>query len=662
MKKNKVIILTSIIVGVLVVTLGLTYAAITFNETKGNSQLVLGDIWMHYNETNQLVLSDAMPMDINDYTTYKVNPVMASQSVDYKNELTVCVTFLTAIWGSEEVDSTVDIDETYEDFCKGTGTNYGETFQSVLDNGWWNDEQLTYFEENNVILVGDDGIYTINPIMQEQSVQEVNELSSCVAEYWDYEFADGSTAESFCKGTGITEDGLTIQEDLDTWIEDSKEYDYDFLEEGGQELLDAGVILSIVENLPYFEFKIDGKNTYTKKDIIYDIVLNHGDEHATRTTRIRDDLLRFTLIEVVDGNNKLILNNKKYKDLSNRRIYVDTIPANTNEEINRTYRLYMWISKDTVIGNYNQDYTLEEWNDVFASIKVSVTGDFNEKIITTDEKCFDYEFYLIPNPVMQTQNETDETTELYKCIQYFTDDYEIDLIDGATIKDFCLGNAVTSYDNASFVDHIYFVGFQDAREYLLENNIIIESDEIKINWYDETCGSEVIIPREIDGYEVKKISGLEWNGYGGYSIFSNKNVTSVIMLDNIEEIGPAAFSRLFDSNDTELVKVIIPEGVTKIGAHAFSFNNLSDIVIPNSVETIGSRAFFYSNLTNIEIPDSVIEIGSDAFGGNSNLESIKFIGKTCDEIVNIVAYGSTTGYFPWGASSNIIFGTDGKCS
>ena len=55
----------------------------------------------------------------------------------------------------------------------------------------------------------------------------------------------------------------------------------------------------------------------------------------------------------------------------------------------------MLISNDTIIGNVSQDYTTEEWNDVFASIKVNVTGDFNEKELAyedihnvTDASCF----------------------------------------------------------------------------------------------------------------------------------------------------------------------------------------------------------------------------------------------------------------------------------
>ena len=44
----------------------------------------------------------------------------------------------------------------------------------------------------------------------------------------------------------------------------------------------------------------------------------------------------------------------------------------------------MWVSSDTKIGNVNQDYTMEEWNNVYASIKVNVAGDFEEKSLTID--------------------------------------------------------------------------------------------------------------------------------------------------------------------------------------------------------------------------------------------------------------------------------------
>ena len=197
-QKNKIIFLSSLIIGVLTLTLGVTFAIFTFNKTSTNSKLIVGDIYMHYNETNQITIENAMPSD-------------------------------------------------------------------------------TYNSTN------------------------------------------------------------------------------------------------------YFEFTVDGKNTTTNKDIWYEIVLSYGDNHPTRTTRIRDDLLKFRLVEIKDSVETVVIDNKTYNDLNNRRIWVDTIDKNTTTEVTHTYRLYMWISSDTKIGNINQDYTMDEWNDIYASIKVNVTGDFNLK-------------------------------------------------------------------------------------------------------------------------------------------------------------------------------------------------------------------------------------------------------------------------------------------
>ncbi len=141
---------------------------------------------------------------------------------------------------------------------------------------------------------------------------------------------------------------------------------------------------STFDQTKYFEFTIDGKNTYTEKDIWYEIVLTKGD-NQTGKTRIKDNLLKFRLTTISNGVETELLNNKSYDDLTSKRIYVDTINKNTTTEIARTYRLYMWVSNDTKIGNINQDYTMEEWNNVFASIKVKVTGDFNKKRVENIE-------------------------------------------------------------------------------------------------------------------------------------------------------------------------------------------------------------------------------------------------------------------------------------
>jgi len=143
---------------------------------------------------------------------------------------------------------------------------------------------------------------------------------------------------------------------------------------------------STFDSTKYFEFTVDGKNTNTKYDIIYDVTLNKGDNHQTRTERLNDKFLKFTLMEKKSGESEwtTVVDAKNYSDLSSGiRVWKDTIEKNTMSEVVHTYRLYMWIDNSVVIGNVSEaDYDLDTWNDdVYASVKVTVTGDFEDKEI-----------------------------------------------------------------------------------------------------------------------------------------------------------------------------------------------------------------------------------------------------------------------------------------
>ena len=57
MKNNKkTIIITSIILGVLILTFSLTYAVFSMSKTGQNSNLVVGDVYMHYANGNKSLI------------------------------------------------------------------------------------------------------------------------------------------------------------------------------------------------------------------------------------------------------------------------------------------------------------------------------------------------------------------------------------------------------------------------------------------------------------------------------------------------------------------------------------------------------------------------------------------------------------------------------
>ena len=145
--------------------------------------------------------------------------------------------------------------------------------------------------------------------------------------------------------------------------------------EGNKQISLSNAMPSNTYSNDYFEFTIDGKNT-SNKNINYLISLSYGDTPSNRTLRIKDNLLDFKLVSVVNNQENVLVDTINFNSLTNANLYTTTIPSNTNNYL-KTYRLYMKISYNTVIGNVGQDYTIDEWNNVFASIKVNVMGTTN---------------------------------------------------------------------------------------------------------------------------------------------------------------------------------------------------------------------------------------------------------------------------------------------
>ena len=510
--KNKKIILLFILV-LLISIFGVSFALYNYNKTSKNSKLIVGDIYMHYKESNEAILTTAEDTSRFYLDGYLVNSAMASQEYqtlpDNRNELSKCVDYF------DKKNINYDDGTTGITFCQGTGTLYGSTFQTHLDNNNLDNTMLTelkelnivtsdnkinsimasqtyeekqstddtrnelskctdyfyskygtsglsnisqkkynYLKNNKIIKIASSGVrytksdyiefckgtgsinnislkkfissgvlsseyltelssmevikenngilssletgnLTLNENIKNQTYQEDtrNELSKCM-NFFENHIDDGSTSETFCKGTG-TLNGMSIYDNLAT-CNSSGGGSYSnnnndnvfalplgaapsgFKTEVCNYLYNNNIAVSEKEQLPYFEFTIDGKNT-SNKDIIYNVKLIHGDVVSSKTesNRISDKFLMFKLVEVVDDNEVELVNDKKFDTINNTILYSDKVLKNTNTEINHTYRLYMIVDPNLMIGNLEGAvYSFEEYANLFASIKVNVDGNY----------------------------------------------------------------------------------------------------------------------------------------------------------------------------------------------------------------------------------------------------------------------------------------------
>ena len=354
---------------------------------------------------------------LSSYSTDKAtpNPEMKNQTyaADNRNELSKCVDYIRELVNNSSSgpmsfvpnnksnvfqmttgilkignSSSVD-DATIIAYCQGTGTINGNTFQSNIDNSSSSSSTLNELKDKNIVTSDNK----VNPIMTSQTYTEngQNELSKCVDYFVKIKSApnmsnnlnkylvkqiDTSNTElttrmiNFCQGTGTfdgTEDSFNIQTAINNNYFSSDTY-----------LYNNNIIVYETKTLPYFEFTIDGKNT-SNKNINYNIKLAHGDviENKTENNRLMDKYLIFKLVEVVNNEEVELVDNIKYDNINNNIIYKNIISKNTNEEINHTYRLYMIVDPNLMIGNLEGAvYSFEEYANLFASIKVNVDGNY----------------------------------------------------------------------------------------------------------------------------------------------------------------------------------------------------------------------------------------------------------------------------------------------
>ena len=151
----------------------------------------------------------------------------------------------------------------------------------------------------------------------------------------------------------------------------------------------------------------------------------------------------------------------------------------------------------------------------------------------------------------------------------------------------------------------------------------------------------ITVPDTYRGLPVTKI--------GTKAFYNRKELTCIMLGDNITEIGKQAFANCSYLTDANLPKnlkaigaqafqscralasaVVIPDGVTELGDQAFSYcQQLPSVTFGKGVTTIGTGVFQgCSSLSALDLPDTVVTVGEAAFAKCSSLADVRFGGVT----------------------------------
>ena len=192
---------------------------------------------------------------------YIQNPNMTLEIVNS------CVSILTRYWGEERENYTIGYGETYESFCNGTGTSWGQTFYDYLYEEYFSDSIINDFIEMGVLVnknpyngdttdewVNGRVVFTTNEwnslkndnalsfkikveanegiwveeeatpgrcftfskpvhVYKYNDNMTPSELNACISFFSSYSFDSNESAESYCSGTG-TLNGVKMQDNL----------------------------------------------------------------------------------------------------------------------------------------------------------------------------------------------------------------------------------------------------------------------------------------------------------------------------------------------------------------------------------------------------------------------------------------------------------------
>ena len=178
----------------------------------------------------------------------------------------------------------------------------------------------------------------------------------------------------------------------------------------------------------YLDFTLQAKNTSETKEVKYTLNITNG-ENVQGKTRIDPQYLIMDLQEKVGNEYRYI---KEAEPLSTFS-FEGIVPVNTTSEIEKEYRLRIWVSDAITISDTeaNASYTQAEFSNLYANIHIEVNSvdqthvpSFAETLsekASTVSYIASYDDIIEANPTFTTQDQV-STSSTKQTVYYFTGD------------------------------------------------------------------------------------------------------------------------------------------------------------------------------------------------------------------------------------------------